>query len=112
MPMKADQLLEELKLLAEKLGIEVSEQNFRTTGITVKSGFCKVKGNHHFLIDKHLKLSKKVEVLAEYLAQLPVETVFMVPALREYLEQYKDTARPADNQSGGLPEEQSSDIPQ
>jgi len=110
--MKADQLLEELKLLAEKLGIEVSEQNFRTTGITVKSGFCKVKGNHHFLIDKHLKLSKKVEVLAEYLAQLPVETVFMVPALREYLEQYKDKTPPVDSKSGGLPEASSSDIPQ
>lgn len=112
MPMKADQLLEELKLLAEKLGIEVSEQNFRTTGISVKSGFCKVKGNHHFLIDKHLKLSKKVEVLAEYLAQLPMETVFMVPALREYLELYRAKTTPADSKKGNQPEELSSDNPQ
>lgn len=109
MPMKADQLLDELKLLAEKLGIEVSEQNFRTAGIAVKSGFCKVKGNNHFLIDKHLKLSKKVEVLAEYLAQLPMETVFMVPALREYLEQYIVKKPPANSMGGGQPEVQSSE---
>lgn len=110
--MKADQLLNELKLLAEKLGIEVSEQNFRTTGIAVKSGYCKVKGNDHFFIDKHIKLSKKVEVLAEYLAQLPLDTVFIVPALREYLEQYKDKITPAESDSGAVPESSVSDISQ
>ena len=100
-PMKADQLLNELKLLAEKLGIEVSEQNFRPTGITVKSGFCKVKGNNHFLIDKHLKKSKKVEVLAEYLAQQPsLDTIYIVPALRDYLEQYKSEIIPVQRNSG------------
>jgi len=110
MQMKAGQLLNELKLLAEKLGIEVSEQNFRKTGISVKSGFCKVKGNDHFLIDKHLKPSKKVEVLAEYLAQLPLESVFMVPALREFLEQYKEKVIPADDADTAPPEPSPSHI--
>jgi hypothetical protein len=99
MPMKADQLLKELKALAEKLGIEVSEQNFRKTGIIVKSGFCKVKGNDHFLIDKHLKPSKKVEVLAEYLALQPLEEIFIIPALREYLEQYQKRVTPSNSEN-------------
>ena len=87
--MKADQLFNELKLLAEKLGVQVSEQNFRTTGISVKSGFCKVKEKDLFLIDKHLKLSKKNEVLAEYLGQFELDADFNVQAVREYLDQFK-----------------------
>ena len=86
--MKVDQLFSELKSLAEKLGVEVSEQNFRTTGIAVKSGFCKVKDRDLFLIDKHLKKTKKAEVLAEYIAQLPLGSISLCPHLEEYLIQF------------------------
>ena len=87
--MKVDQLFGELKLLAEKLGVEVSEQNFRTTGIAVRSGFCKVKDRDLFLIDKHLKKTKKVEVLAEHLAQLSLESISVSSELKTYLAQYR-----------------------
>ena len=87
--MKVDQLFGELKLLAEKLGVEVSEQNFRTTGIAVRSGFCKVKDRDLFLIDKHLKKTKKVEVLAEHLAQLSLATISVSSDLKTYLAQYR-----------------------
>ena len=47
--MKADQLFLEMKLIAEKLDITVrSEQNFRKTGISIKSGFCIIKGGNYF----------------------------------------------------------------
>ena len=87
--MKPDKIYLELKQLAEKLGLQVSEQNFRKTGIHVKSGVCKVKGQDHCLIDKHLKLKHKVEALAECIATLPHESIYVVPAVREYLEQFK-----------------------
>ena len=83
--MKADQLFNELKRLAEKMGIEVLEQNFRTTGIAVKSGFCRVKERNLFLIDKHLKKTKKNEILAEYLGQLPLNAITVEPELKAYL---------------------------
>ncbi|MCJ8502490.1 hypothetical protein [Desulfatitalea alkaliphila] len=87
--MKPEQLYRELKELAEKLDIRVLEQNFRPTGIHVKSGYCKVKDKDHCIIDKHLRLNQKVEVLAECLAGLPIESIYIVPAAREYLDRFK-----------------------
>jgi len=89
MPLKPDGLYQELKDLAEKLGIVVSEQNFRNTGIHVKSGYCKVKDKDHCIINKHLKLDKKIEVLGECLSIFPHESVYAVPAVREFLESFK-----------------------
>ena len=42
--MKPEQLYAELNDLANTLGVQVSEQNFRTAGIRVKSGYCIVIG--------------------------------------------------------------------
>jgi hypothetical protein len=87
--LKPEKLYQELKDLAEKLGIVVSEHNFRNTGIHVKSGYCKVKDVDHCIINKHLKLNKKMEVLGECLSLFPHETVYTVPAAREFLESFK-----------------------
>jgi hypothetical protein len=84
--MKPEQIYHELKDLAEKLEITVSEQNFRTTGIAVKSGLCKVKGKNVFIMDKHKSIHKKIKILAAHLAEIPHENVFMVPAVRDLLE--------------------------
>lgn len=87
--MKPEILYRELINLAERLGIQVAEQNFRTAGIRVQSGFCKVQNQDLFLIDKHLKLSKKIEVLVDFLGELPIDEIFVVPAVRDYLERIK-----------------------
>jgi len=87
--MKPDRLYRELTDLAEKLGIRVLEQNFRTTGVQVKSGHCKVKGNDHFIMDKHLRIIHKNELLAEFLMDRPIDSIYVVPAVREYLERFK-----------------------
>jgi hypothetical protein len=84
--MKTEQLYQELKDLAEKLDVTVSEQNFRHAGIRVQSGLCKVKNKTHCIIDKHLRLNRKVDALAECLSSLPHESVFVRPAVREFLE--------------------------
>lgn len=86
--LKPEKLYQELKDLAEKLGITVSEQNFRNTGIHVKSGYCKVKDIDHCIINKHLKMRKKIEVLGECLSLFPHESVYTVPAAREFLESF------------------------
>lgn len=87
--MKPIQLYQELTNLAEKIGLQVSEQNFRTTGIRVRSGFCRVKEQDCCIIDKHIKLNNKIEVLAECLNEMPLENVYILPAVREYLESQK-----------------------
>ena len=86
--MKPEQIYQELKDLAEKLEITISEQNFRTTGIKVKSGFCKVKGKDMLILDKHKSIHKKIDIMASHLSEIPHENIFVVPAVRELLEKH------------------------
>jgi hypothetical protein len=62
---------------------------FRNTGIHVKSGLCKVKDEFHCIIDKHLKLNLKIEALAECLGQMPLESIYIIPFVRDYLDRFK-----------------------
>ncbi len=88
--MKPEQLYESLKDLTEKLDITVSEQNLRISGLQVKSGFCKVKGEQMFIMDKHKNIREKVEILAEYLSKMPIEDIYIIPAVRDILDKYSD----------------------
>ena len=83
--MKPMEIYEELKRVAEKLDITVSEQNFRNTGIAVKSGLCKVRGQFQFIMDKHKSIHKKVALLAECINTFPHENVYVMPAVRDVL---------------------------
>ena len=88
--MKPDQLYQELKDLAERMQITVSEQNLRTTGIKVQSGLCSVKGQNMFIMDKHKSVHKKIGILATQLATIPHEDLYIIPAVRELLEKYAE----------------------
>ena len=90
---KADRLYQELKEVAEKIGIEVTEQNFRATGVNAVSGLCKVKGKSLFLIDKHKSLHKKITILSEFLGGMPCGDVYMLPAVREHLRRFSEADR-------------------
>ena len=95
--MKPEQIYQELKDLAERLGITVSEQSFRNTGIKVTSGLCKVKGQDLLIIDKHKSIHKKIQIMASHLTRIPLETVFIVPAIRELLEKHRAKKGPPDS---------------
>ena len=83
--MKPEQIYQELKDLAEKLALTVSEQNLRTAGIKVKSGLCKLKGKDMFIMDKHKSIHKKIKILTAQLADMPHENIYLIPAIREML---------------------------
>ncbi|MCP4104820.1 MAG: hypothetical protein GY749_04670 [Desulfobacteraceae bacterium] len=84
--MKLEQLYQSLKELAQKLEITVLERNLRNTGIKVESGICKVKGKYIFIMDKHIPLHVKNRVLGYCLSQMSHEDIYVVPAVREYLD--------------------------
>jgi len=88
--MKPEQLYQELKDLAEKMDVTVSEQNLRTAGIKVKSGLCTVKGTDMFIMSKHKSVKHKIKMLAAQLANMPHEDIFIVPAVREVLNTYAE----------------------
>jgi hypothetical protein len=83
--MKPAQIYQELKELAEKLNVTVSEQNLKQTGIKAKSGFCVVKGRQRFIMDKNKTIPEKNELLADCLAKMPHEEIYVVPAIRKLL---------------------------
>ena len=91
--MKTEELYDNLKLLAERLQIKVSEENLKRSGINIKSGYCKVRGSQRFIIDKKLKPHQKVEILAEFLSAIPHEDIYIVPAVRDLLGSYKTIDR-------------------
>lgn len=84
--MKADALYQHLKELTEKLGITVLEQSFKNAGFPVKSGFCVVKEQKLFIIDKNIGLFAKNKVLVEFLKGQPIDQVYVPPAVREVIE--------------------------
>ena len=84
--MKQNQLYRQLIDLANKMGIVVSEQNLRVTGVNAKSGLCRVKGDTIFIMDKHLAIHDKIAVLSDCLRAMPLENVYIIPAVRQFLE--------------------------
>jgi len=87
--MKPDQIYQELKDTSEKLDVIVLEKSFKNTGLKVKSGFCKVKEEDRFIIDKNKHISKKVRILASFISTLKHEDIYVIPAVRETIEKHK-----------------------
>lgn len=91
--MKTEHLYQQLIELAEKLDIAVSEQNLKpAAGITINSGLCILRGKQQFIMDKHNSVRTKMEILASCLSTMPLENIYIVPAVRDILEKYKPTS--------------------
>jgi hypothetical protein len=88
--MKPEEVYRELRDIADKLGVGVEEHNFRNAGIRVKSGSCVVHGKAMVIIDKHKSIGKKIRILASALSRLPLEDVYIVPAVRELITRYAE----------------------
>ena len=86
--MKPEQLYQSLKELSEKLEITLSEQNLRISGLPVRSGLCTVKGKKLLIVDKHKSVHDKIGIVASCLSKIPLEDIYLIPALRELFEKY------------------------
>jgi hypothetical protein len=83
-------LCEELKELANRLGVEVREEPLlREVGYHVHSGSCRVHGRELIILDRDLSASERVDVLLRGLVDHDFETHYLSPALRQLI----DTAR-------------------
>ena len=87
--MSPDQLYHHLKELSEKLGINILEQSFKQVSLSVKSGFCRVKGKDLFIMDRNLPVAKKNSMLVKFLSTQPHEKIFIPPAVRALLHRNK-----------------------
>jgi len=84
--MKPEQIYQHLKELSEKLGITVTEQSFKQAGVAVKSGYCIVKDEKMFIMDKNISQYRKNRTLAAFLREQPLDKIYVILAVRELLE--------------------------
>jgi hypothetical protein len=79
--MTHDQLLKELELLASNSGITVRYEKGEFEG-----GFCVLRAEGIILVNKKLNTPRKASILAQGLAEIGIDEVYLKPAVREFIE--------------------------
>ena len=83
---KIDAILEELKELASRLGLQVREERLlREVGYRVNSGICRVRDSHILFVDRDLPPASRLEVLLDELSRRDLRDVYVSPELRRIL---------------------------
>lgn len=84
--MKHEEMIQELQEVARQLGITVrfDQGNF-------EGGYCILKSQHLLLLNKRLIPARKAAVLARALKEIGLNSVFLKPAVRAYIDD--ETAR-------------------
>ena len=80
--MKSPQIAKELEEAAQKLGVRVRREKGSFRG-----GYCIRDGEEILMLNKQHPPEIHVSVLAGALRDLPIDTVFLRPAVREALEE-------------------------
>lgn len=82
--MDDESLIEHLDLLADKLGVEVRSEAFG-----VPDGFCVIRGRNVLFVNRDSPPGERVDVMAAALATLDLDSVYIVPEVRAFLERYR-----------------------
>jgi hypothetical protein len=84
--MKAKKLLQELELVAEKLGIQTIYDTFDGKG-----GGCRVIQNRYVVINKRLSERVQADLFLRALSEMPIDEIYIKPDIRELLEQARES---------------------
>lgn len=91
----AEELLARLEGLAEQLEIPVRYASVATEELAGRGGLCVLRGQRRIIIERTLGCREKARLLARGLAQFDLEGVFVLPAVRQAIEDAKtDVPRP------------------
>jgi len=83
--MKESSVMQDLESLADRLDIVVNSVNLRKYSYGIKSGLCRVNGSYRVILDKHLHLSEKIDVLVDALQEMEITTDDLDPHLQRLL---------------------------
>jgi hypothetical protein len=83
--MNPDQAYEQLEQLANQLGITIRHENLSRGEVRAASGLCTLRGQHYYFMDTAKPLKERISLLADCLAQMDLEGVYIRPALRRFL---------------------------
>lgn len=86
--MEMSSALSELEALAAKLNVQVIYDHLTGEGMGT-GGLCKVKGKWRVIIERRCSPSERVTVLAQALSRFDLESHYLSPSLREYVERFR-----------------------
>lgn len=99
--MKTQQVVRELELAAQQLGVQVRHEKGAFRG-----GLCSVEGRLVIVLNRRHTPEAHLVLLAESLRALPIETIYLKPAVREALEEtWSRSGRSADALAAAEPAE-------
>jgi hypothetical protein len=78
---KKELLIDDLVEVLQKLGFEV-----RIEKGTFKGGFCLLREQKVFLLNRNLEQDKKINILAKNISGIGVEGIYLKPNVRELVE--------------------------
>ena len=84
--MQDERLLMLLELLAADLEIPVRYADISTDEIRAEGGSCLLRGARQIILERGLGVKQKVRLLAAGLAELNLDGMFLLPAVREAVE--------------------------
>jgi len=79
--MTHEQIVSELEQLASNCGIAIRYEKGDFDG-----GYCVLKAERLIVINKRLSPSRRAPVLAQGLAEVGIDELYLKPAIREYIE--------------------------
>ncbi len=82
-------LLSQLEELAEGLGVKIRYDKILKEGSFFSGGLCRIKGEEMIIINSRVSVEDKIDILAKALTSFDLSQVFIKPALREFLTQYR-----------------------
>jgi hypothetical protein len=83
------ELLSRLEALAEQLEIPVRYASLATEELAGRGGLCVLRGERQIIIERTLGDRGKARLLATGLTQFDLEGVFLLPAVRQAIEDAK-----------------------
>lgn len=87
--MTAEELLSRLEGLAEQLEIPIRYASLATEEFPGRGGLCVLRGQRRIIVERTLGCREKARLLARGLAQFDLEGVFLLPAVRQAIENAK-----------------------
>tara|TARA_B100000945_G_C20030355_1_gene434165 strand:+ start:214 stop:474 length:261 start_codon:yes stop_codon:yes gene_type:complete len=82
--MNKKKLYAEFELLAEKLNLKIIKDRGNFVG-----GICMIKDEKVIVVNKMRPLEQRLKVLASSFLSYDLDDIYMVPALRAYIEQFR-----------------------
>ncbi|MCG6533494.1 MAG: hypothetical protein L7F78_02115 [Syntrophales bacterium LBB04] len=86
-PLDEEDLLNQLRELAAKLGIEVLHENISLEESSGAGGLCRIQDKYTLFLHSQASIKEKTLVMIKSLRKFDLEDIYVKPAIRKLLEE-------------------------